>query len=33
LLEEMWFDDLEKCQEEKRKLLEGLDQQWTSKYL
>jgi len=27
LLEEMWFDDLEKCQEEKRKLLEGLDQQ------
>jgi DNA polymerase III delta prime subunit len=27
LLEEMWFDDLEKCREEKRKLLEGLDQQ------
>jgi hypothetical protein len=29
----MWFDDLEKCQEEKRNLLEGLDEQWTSKYL
>jgi DNA polymerase III delta prime subunit len=27
LLEEMWFDDLEKCQEEKRNLLEGLDEQ------
>jgi 5-methylcytosine-specific restriction protein B len=27
LLEEMWFDEQEKCEEEKKKLLQGLDEQ------
>jgi 5-methylcytosine-specific restriction protein B len=27
LLEEMWFDEQEQCKEEKKKLLEGLDEQ------
>jgi len=32
LLEEMWFDEQEQCKEEKKKLLEGLDEQWISKF-
>jgi hypothetical protein len=28
----MWFDEQEQCKEEKKKLLEGLDEQWTLKF-
>jgi hypothetical protein len=28
----MWFDNKKKCKDEKENLINGLDEQWTSKF-